>query len=78
MIQAQKNLANSKEEKITEGLDRTRERLKEYYRLGARFTSGEVFTLYQTNTQSKLSINSNAHALARYAAIAQECGMSNY
>ena len=70
-----KDLANSKEEKITEGLDDLRERLKTYYALGARFTKWRGVYLISDNYPSKLSINSNAHALARYSALAQECGM---
>ena len=70
-----KDLANSKEEKITEGLDGLRERLKTYYALGARFTKWRGVYLISDNYPSKLSINSNAHALARYSALAQECGM---
>ncbi len=70
-----KDLANSEEEKITEGLDGLRERLKTYYALGARFTKWRGVYLISDNYPSKLSINSNAHALARYSALAQECGM---
>ena len=70
-----KNLANSKEEKITEGLDGLRERLKTYYEMGARFTKWRGVYIISENYPSKLSINSNAHALARYSALAQECGM---
>ena len=70
-----KDLANSKEEKITEGLDGLRERLKTYYEIGARFTKWRGVYLISDNYPSKLSINSNAHALARYSALAQECGM---
>ena len=70
-----KDLANSKEEKITEGLDGLRERLKIYYALGARFTKWRGVYLISDNYPSKLSINSNAHALARYSALAQECDM---
>ena len=70
-----KDLANSKEEKITEGLDGLRERLKTYYELGARFTKWRGVYLISNNYPSKLSVNSNAHALARYSALAQECGM---
>ena len=70
-----KELANSKEEKITEGLDGLRERLKTYYELGARFTKWRGVYIISDNYPSKLSINSNAHALARYSALAQECGM---
>mgnify|MGYP006101900459 CR=1 FL=1 len=70
-----KVLANSPNEKITEGLDGLRERLKEYYKLGARFTKWRGVYIISDKYPSKLSINSNAHALARYAAIVQECGM---
>tara|TARA_B100001250_G_scaffold344235_1_gene313191 strand:- start:559 stop:1569 length:1011 start_codon:yes stop_codon:yes gene_type:complete len=70
-----KNLANSIEEKITEGLDGLRERLKEYYKIGARFTKWRGVYIISDKYPSKLSIKSNAHALARYSALAQECGM---
>ena len=70
-----KVLANSPEEKITEGLDGLRERLKEYYKLGARFTKWRGVYNIDEKYPSKLAINSNAHALARYSALAQECGM---
>ena len=70
-----KVLANSKDEKITEGLDGLRERLKEYYKLGARFTKWRAVYTISENYPSKLSIYSNAHALARYSALVQESGM---
>ena len=70
-----KNLANSPEEKITEGLDGLRERLKKYYELGARFTKWRGVYSISNNYPSKLAIHSNAHALARYAALVQECEM---
>ena len=70
-----KVLASSTDEKITEGLDGLRERLKEYYKLGARFTKWRAVYTISENYPSKLSIYSNAHALARYAALVQECGM---
>ena len=70
-----KTLAGSNEEKITEGLDGLRERLKEYYKLGARFTKWRGVYKISEKYPSKLSINSNAHALARYAILVQECGM---
>ena len=70
-----KVLANSSEEKITEGLDGLRERLKEYYLLGARFTKWRGVYNISEKYPSKLAINSNAHALARYSALVQECGM---
>ena len=70
-----KVLAGSPEEKITEGLDGLRERLKEYYKLGARFTKWRGVYNISNKYPSKLSIYSNAHALARYSALVQECGM---
>jgi len=70
-----KNLAGSKDEKITEGLDGLRERLKDYYQLGARFTKWRGVYVISDIFPSKLSITANAHALARYAALAQEAGM---
>ena len=70
-----KVLANSPEEKITEGLDGLRERLKVYYRLGARFTKWRGVYNISNKYPSKLSIHSNAHALARYSSIVQECKM---
>jgi fructose-bisphosphate aldolase class I len=70
-----KILAGSNEEKITEGLDGLRERLKDYYKLGARFTKWRGVYNISNKYPSKLSIHSNAHALARYSALVQECGM---
>ena len=70
-----KVLANSLEEKITEGLDGLRERLIKYYKLGARFTKWRGVYTIKDNLPSKLAINTNANALARYSALAQESGM---
>ena len=70
-----KQLAGSPEEKITEGLDGLRERLKEYSQLGAKFTKWRGVYNITDRYPSKLSIDSNAHALARYAALVQECNM---
>ena len=70
-----KVLAGSKGEKITEGLDGLRERLLDYYNLGARFTKWRGVYLISDKNPSKLSIKANAHALARYAALVQEAGM---
>jgi len=70
-----KVLANSPEEKITEGLDGLRERLKDYYQLGARFTKWRGVYNIGEKYPSQIAINSNAHALARYSALVQECGM---
>ena len=70
-----KVLAGSTDEKITEGLDGLRERLKEYYKLGAKFTKWRGVYNISKDYPSKLSIHSNAHALARYSALVQECNM---
>ncbi len=70
-----KVLANSPNEKITEGLDGLRERLKEYYKMGAKFTKWRGVYNITKEHPSKLSICSNAHALARYAALVQENNM---
>ena len=70
-----KVLANSPREKITEGLDGLRERLKKYYKLGARFTKWRGVYSINEDYPSKLSIHSNAHALARYSTLVQESGM---
>jgi fructose-bisphosphate aldolase class I len=70
-----KNLANSLDEKVTEGLDGLRERLKKYYELGARFTKWRGVYNIGEKYPSKLAVSSNAHALARYSALVQESGM---
>ena len=70
-----KVLAGSPDEKITEGLDGLRERLKEYYRLGAKFTKWRGVYSISKKYPSKLAIHTNAHALARYSALVQECNM---
>ncbi len=70
-----KILASSPGEKITEGLDGLRERLKEYYKLGAKFTKWRGVYNITKIYPSKISIHSNAHALARYSALVQECNM---
>ena len=70
-----KVLSGSPEEKITEGLDGLRERLAEYYKLGAKFTKWRAVYNITKNYPSELSIKSNAHALARYASLVQEAKM---
>ena len=70
-----KVLAGSPYEKITEGLDGLRERLKEYYKIGAKFTKWRGVYNITKDFPSKLAISSNAHALARYSALVQECNM---
>jgi len=70
-----KTLSSSKEEKITEGLDGLRERLKEYYKLGARFTKWRGVYKISNFFPSKVAVSTNAHALARYSSLVQEAGM---
>jgi fructose-bisphosphate aldolase, class I len=70
-----KKLAGSSNEKITEGLDGLRERLVEYYNLGARFTKWRAVYEISDVHPSELAIKANAHALARYAALVQEAKM---
>ena len=70
-----KKLAGSPEEKVTEGLDGLRERLTEYFNLGARFTKWRAVYNISHKYPSELAIKSNAHALARYAALVQEAKM---
>ena len=70
-----KILASSPNEKITEGLDGLRDRLKEYYNIGAKFTKWRGVYSITKEHPSKLAIHANSHALARYAALVQECNM---
>ena len=70
-----KVLAGSPDEKITEGLDGLRDRLKEYYKLGAKFTKWRGVYSISKNYPRRLSIQSTAHALARYSSLVQECNM---
>jgi len=70
-----KQLANSDDEKITEGLDGLRDRLKEYYELGARFAKWRAVITIGEDIPTAYCISANAHALARYAALCQEQGM---
>ena len=70
-----KMLAGSENEKITEGLDGLRERLKVYNNLGAKFTKWRGVYFISKEYPSKLAVYSNAHALARYAALVQEANM---
>lgn len=67
-----KPLAGMEKEKITEGLDGLGDRLKEYYKLGARFAKWRAVLTIGDEFPSSNCINANAHALARYAALCQE------
>jgi fructose-bisphosphate aldolase class I len=67
-----KALAGFPGETITEGLDGLRERLAEYYQLGARFAKWRAVIDIADGIPSRFGIEANAHALARYAALCQE------
>lgn len=62
-------------EKVTQGLDGLRERLAEYRSMGARFTKWRAVITIGAGIPSDACITANAHALARYAALAQEAGL---
>ncbi len=62
-------------EKVTEGLDGLRERLADYYKLGARFAKWRAVITIADGTPTWNCIKANAHALARYAALCQEAGI---
>jgi fructose-bisphosphate aldolase class I len=70
-----KDLAHAPGEKITEGLDGLRERLGEYVSLGARFTKWRAVITIGEGIPSEYCLWTNAHALARYAALSQEAGL---
>jgi len=65
-------LAGVADERITEGLDGLRERLEEYRALGARFAKWRAVIAIGAGRPSAYAIDTNAHALARYAALCQE------
>jgi fructose-bisphosphate aldolase, class I len=67
-----KPLAGFPGETITEGLDGLRERLQEYYALGARFAKWRAVIDIAPGIPTAFAIKANAHALARYAALCQE------
>jgi fructose-bisphosphate aldolase class I len=70
-----KPLANATEETITEGLDGLRERFEEYRSLGARFAKWRGVYSIGNGRPSEYAVWTNAHVLARYAALAQEAGL---
>ena len=67
-----KDLAGALGEKVTEGLDGLRDRLDEYYSLGARFAKWRAVITIDDGIPSEHCISANAHALARYASLCQE------
>ncbi len=70
-----KSLALHSSEKVTEGLDGLRERLIEYYSLGARFAKWRAVITIGDGLPSSACIAANSHALARYAALCQEANI---
>jgi fructose-bisphosphate aldolase, class I len=70
-----KPLAGAPNETITEGLDGLRERFVEYHKLGARFAKWRGVYDIAAGIPSHNAVHANAHALARYAALAQENGI---
>ena len=70
-----KDMAGHPGEKITEGLDGLRERLEEYFEMGARFAKWRAVIAIGDGIPSRGCIEANAQALARYAALCQEAGL---
>jgi fructose-bisphosphate aldolase, class I len=70
-----KDMAGHPGEKITEGLDGLRDRLKEYFQMGARFAKWRAVITIGEGLPSRSGLEANAHALARYAALCQEAGL---
>lgn len=70
-----KDMAAHPKEKITEGLDGLRSRLAEYAQMGARFAKWRAVITISEKTPTRGSIEANAHALARYAALCQEANI---
>ena len=70
-----KEMALHPGEKITEGLDGLRDRLKEYYKMGARFAKWRAVLAVGSGIPSRACIEANAQALSRYAALCQEVGL---
>ncbi len=68
-------LAGAPGEVVTEGLDGLRSRMEEYYEIGARFAKWRAVIAIGPHLPSSYCIEVNAHALARYAALAQEAGL---
>src|SRR3989344_1949093 len=67
-----KDMALHPSEKVTEGLDKLRERLKEYRELGARFAKWRAVITIGDGIPTESCVHANAHAMARYAALCQE------
>jgi len=70
-----KQLAAFPGEQVTEGLDGLRERFADYASLGAKFAKWRAVINIGDGIPTSFCIDANAHALARYAALAQEAGL---
>jgi fructose-bisphosphate aldolase class I len=70
-----KQMAGHPAEKVTEGLDGLRDRLQDYFKMGARFAKWRGVIAVGNSLPSRACIEANAHALARYAALCQEVGL---
>lgn len=70
-----KVLAGHEDEKVTEGLDGLRDRLAEYYAMGARFSKWRAVITIGDTIPSMACLEANAHGLARYAMLSQEAGI---
>src|SRR5664280_881183 len=70
-----KELAGHSGEKVAEGLDGLRDRLAEYFQMGARFAKWRAVIAIGDGIPSRGCIEANAHALARYASLCQEAGL---
>jgi fructose-bisphosphate aldolase class I len=70
-----KALAGHAGEKVTEGLDGLRERLADYFAMGARFAKWRAVIAVGEGVPSRGCLSANAHALARYAALCQEAAL---
>jgi fructose-bisphosphate aldolase class I len=70
-----KDLAGCPNEKVTEGLDGLRDRIAEYYQMGARFAKWRAVITIGDGIPSPTCIEGNAHGLARSAALCQEGGL---
>jgi len=71
----EEDLAGYPGEKITEGLDGLRQRLRDYFQMGARFAKWRAVISPKDGLPSRGCIEANAHGLARYAALCQEAGL---
>ena len=70
-----KDMAGHPGERIAEGLDGLRDRLKEYFQMGARFAKWRAVIVIGDGIPSRGCLEANAHALARFAALCQEVGL---